>query len=1192
MKTRKHKLGRNVGALAMAFLTVFTCVCSLSVAGAEKSAGSQFSAESKDKEHIIYEENFDPDDYKEQAGQPGILPRDWKYAGNMPGTSEIYINDESDECYYGIARGEEEKESSYVGIVYADYYALPDEYTVSFEMKYGGGDIEVLAYENRLNGGNLAVRSTFSDGAFSVVGADAESCYLPENDRFCLSYKINCDAKIYRVEITDREGGILYTTEDIPFYNRDAKTAGSLALKLGADSSIDIFAVKVSTSDAGDETPLPDEDETEGQDTFYAETFESYSNEMGRTDFVPEGWETAGNMPGTAAVRSYGESGTEENGYYYELSRTQEENGSSYVGMKLTSITLPDEYTVSADVNYANTGDIEFFMRDSSLNSGKVAVRAGITQSDNGGTFYAYSGGDKKIIMSNVAENGWFKLSFYVDNFTGTYYVTIRDIDGNTIAGSEEMNYYDAEPGRAAAFAVTTAAGASVSLDNVAVTGKDEPYVIRPVEGTVPADSKVSVTYDPETEAYIMRNEYVKLSVGEAEGTVDEIIRYMKDNGDYEDGGYNILGPFTGYYLLNYTVDGERKQCGFHATDSEIVKQEENYCEVVLTMDDVEYSSVAVELHFVLTDDAEGFYMYAYHRRAVGAQGEVGIEQSRYSLRMDSRMYQYSAVANEPLSRYPEADEYCKRLMDATDLLNDGSTYTKYQNSSYQFESITQGSYGDVFGLSLITPQRDWAGGGYSKQDIDVHDVYNGSRILNWHLSTSHGGTGLGVLNDDWQKMYGPVLWYSNYGCDGSEALRQDAQKKAQEEIGRSPYEWVEDEAYSAERGSVCGKISARNGEVVYTDTDISPSDTYGWAVLSDIRSESWKKDNTYYEYYAPVREDGTFEISKIRPGSYRLNISLDGIMGEYEYDDIVTVDAGGKVNVGSIQWDNEVYGDTLWTIGIPDQTGEEFAYADSYRHWGIHLVYDQLFPEGVNFYIGESKESEDWFFVQTASPMAGDISHYDGGWYYDSETGLAKYDFDKAGEPLTEESSEWKGNEKNFYNIFFDSAGYEDGTATLLIAKNGARDVRLCVSVNGTDVTGKDGIEVSGGGAYPRCMIIDQPELLKVTFDAKLLKNGQNQISLSLNGSTGDLGAYANMIYDAIRLDVDGTSSVKTGVSIGNETEKNDESRDDEENDTFKAAKTGDNMSVYGVLALMCMAVVCGGTAYTMRILRKNEKK
>ena len=1189
MKTRKHKLGRGVGALAMTLLTAFTCVCSVSAVGAEESAGSRLSAESKDKEHIIYEENFDPDDYKEQAGQPGILPRDWKYAGSMPSTSEIYINDESDECYYGIARGEEEKDSSYVGIVYADYYALPDEYTVSFEMKYGGGDIEVLAYENRLNGGNLAVRSTFSDGAFSVVGADTESCNLTENDRFCLSYKIDCDAKIYRVEITDREGKILYITEDIPFYNQDAKTAGSLALKLGADSSIDIFAVKVSTSDAGDETPLPDEDETEGQDTFYAETFESYSNEMGRTDFVPEGWEMAGNMPGTAAVRSYGESGTEENGYYYELSRTQEENGNSYVGMKLTSITLPDEYTVSADVNYANTGDIEFFMRDSSLNSGKVAVRAGITQSDNGGTFYAYSGRDKKIIMSNVAENGWFKLSFYVDNFTGTYYVTIRDIDGNTIAGSEEMNYYDAEPGRAAAFAVTTAAGASVSLDNVAVTGKDEPYVIRPVEETVPADSKVSVTYDPETEAYIMRNEYVKLSVGEAEGTVDEIIRYMKDNGDYEDGGYNILGPFTGYYLLNYTVDGERKQCGFHATDSEIVKQEENYCEVVLTMDDIEYSSVAVELHFVLTDDAEGFYMYAYHRRAVGAQGEVGIEQSRYSLRMDSRMYQYSAVANEPLSRYPEADEYCKRLMDATDLLNDGSTYTKYQNSSYQFESITQGSYGDVFGLSLITPQRDWAGGGYSKQDIDVHDVYNGSRILNWHLSTSHGGTGLGILNDDWQKMYGPVLWYSNYGCDGPEALRQDAQKKAQEEIGRSPYEWVEDEAYSAERGSVCGKISARNGEVVYTDTDVSPSDTYGWAVLSDIRSESWKKDNTYYEYYAPVREDGTFEISKIRPGSYRLNISLDGIMGEYEYDDIVTVDAGGKVNVGSIQWDNEVYGDTLWTIGIPDQTGEEFAYADSYRHWGIHLVYDQLFPEGVNFYIGESKESEDWFFVQTASPMAGDISHYDGGWYYDSETGLAKYDFDKAGEPLTEESSEWKGNDKNFYNIFFDSAGYEDGTATLLIAKNGARDVRLCVSVNGTDVTGKDGIEVSGGGAYPRCMIIDQPELLKVTFDAKLLKNGQNQISLSLNGSTGDLGAYANMIYDAIRLDVDGTSSVKTEVSIGGEIEKNDESRDDEENDTFKAAKTGDNMSVYGVLALMCMAVVCGGTAYTMRRLRKK---
>ena len=130
MKTGKHKLGRGVGALAMTFLTAFTCVCSVSAVGAEESAGSRLSAESKDKEHIIYEENFDPDDYKEQAGQPGILPRDWKYAGSMPGTSEIYINDESDECYYGIARGEEEKDSSYVGIVYADYYALPDEYTV------------------------------------------------------------------------------------------------------------------------------------------------------------------------------------------------------------------------------------------------------------------------------------------------------------------------------------------------------------------------------------------------------------------------------------------------------------------------------------------------------------------------------------------------------------------------------------------------------------------------------------------------------------------------------------------------------------------------------------------------------------------------------------------------------------------------------------------------------------------------------------------------------------------------------------------------------------------------------------------------------------------------------------------------------------------------------------------------------
>lgn len=101
--------------------------------------------------------------------------------------------------------------------------------------------------------------------------------------------------------------------------------------------------------------------------------------------------------------------------------------------------------------------------------------------------------------------------------------------------------------------------------------------------------------------------------------------------------------------------------------------------------------------------------------------------------------------------------------------------------------------------------------------------------------------------------------------------------------------------------------------------------------------------------------------------------------------------------DLGNIVWDDPIYGRTLWTIGIPDKTAEEYVYAYPCRYWGFHLLFNNLFPNGVDFKIGESKESEDWFFVQMASQTAGHKEHYDGAFYFDGVTKKVKYDVSRA---------------------------------------------------------------------------------------------------------------------------------------------------------------------------------------------------
>lgn len=1112
-------------------------------------------AEEAKASDAVYSEDFT---YPDEVGNTSFLPDGWSVQGEMPTIAAIRSDGEN--YYYEIERMTDSivektniatssnsdnperatssnpkkrttatysnsQKSSYIGTVFKD--DLTEAHILSYDLCYtNSGNVDLFMYESRLNAGNLAVRVGIKNGDLYAFDGSTQKTLVKNVEALGwvnLSYAFDNSSKEYEVILADMAGVEQYRSGKLAYNNQNSK-AGAFSIKseIGTSISIDNLELKKQEPEPEPEHPVVD---------FYNEDF-TYPEELENEAFMPDDWTTAGTVPSLMAVREDGDN------FYYEIDRTGD-SGSSYIGKRFT-MTLPDQYVVSLDMNYTNAANINLFMYDNGLNSGNLAVRSGITKSNEGGNLYVFDGGTNKVLVKNIEGYGWINLSYILDNAAQTFEIVLADLEGNELYHSEKLSFHKSAAGKAGAFALNCSPDAKIQIDNVRIYGEDKPYRPSPVEPLPEKTGKVKVV-DHGTE-FVLSNDYTKMEIKKYDATVTSMIRYISGHSELEDGGYEVLGGGTGYYLLNYVLNGNRLQCAVKNAVGEIVKQADDYCEVVITLDDVSHTPVALELHFILEADTEGVYMYARSRRATGAVGEVEIEQSRYSFRMDSRLYGYSAVADRDLTAFPEFEDYRDRVFDATYIMDDGSIYTKYNNNSYQYNSFVCGAYGEEFGFSLITPSREWAGGGYAKQDIDVHDSgSNTTRLVNWHFATSHYGTGWAKVSEDWEKLYGPVLWYANYG-NSKEEIRQAAVEKTEEELQNWPYNWVDDEEYAAEvRSNVTGTFSVANGEIVESNNDISPEGTCGWAVLSDSRSESWQKDNTYYEYYAPIQDDGSFTITGIRPGNYRLNINVNGVIGEYEQNNIV-IGKNITVDLGDIVWENPVYGETLWTIGIPDRTSEEYAGGKPYRLWGSHLMFDQLFPEGITYKVGESDYTKDWYYVHMASQTSGMLAHNDGSFYFDEDEKVVKYDA-SLGTPITVDDERWKGDQATKWDIVFENdKKYESGTATLMVAIAGGRGATLVVRVNGVQVTDVINITESGGG-FPRSAALDQYITIPVRFDASLLKEGENTITLSherpsyTEGQTeiAEMTAYKSIMYDAIRLDVDGKAAETqiTGIMV-----------------------------------------------------------
>lgn len=492
----------------------------------------------------------------------------------------------------------------------------------------------------------------------------------------------------------------------------------------------------------------------------------------------------------------------------------------------------------------------------------------------------------------------------------------------------------------------------------------------------------------------------------------------------------------------------------------------------------------------------KGFYAGTPLGQGPGGGFAADIE-IRYALgRGDSGIYTYSIFDHKP--SYPAAvlgeARFAAKLSDAFDWMlvdqrhnipisaMETPDYNKYNYTTLQFENPVYGFAGTKSGLGLffVHASTEYLTGPPTKVEFLGHR--HNTLLAYWRSSHYGGGTVDVAAGEQWTKVIGPIFLYANSGAD-PQAMWRDAREQQRKQSAKWPFDWVRGVDYplASGRGTVKGKLRVRDTEgsgsrarnfrigvahPAYTVT------TGRAAAQNNPADVDWDTDSKHYSFWVVGRDDGSFEIPDVRPGTYTLHAFAEGALGEYQRADIV-VAAGRTLELGTLDWQLPRHGRTLWEIGEINRSGGEFAMAADYSRNGLDRVFVERFPQGVRYVIGSSDHARDWPFRHVPYP----------------------------GKP---ELTPW--------TIAFDLPRVPAaGTATLRIALAGKQSPAVRVMVNGKPA-GEAG-NLWPDSAVGRNQIRGLWALRDVGFDASLLQSGANEITLSVTGG--------GVIYDYLRLEL-----------------------------------------------------------------------
>jgi rhamnogalacturonan endolyase len=518
---------------------------------------------------------------------------------------------------------------------------------------------------------------------------------------------------------------------------------------------------------------------------------------------------------------------------------------------------------------------------------------------------------------------------------------------------------------------------------------------------------------------------------------------------------------------------------------------------------------------------------------AAGAEGDFPADiEIRYALgRGEPGAYTYSILEHKP--EYPSGSigeaRYVAKLAEMYDWLSvderrnkfypqEEPGEDKYVYTAVQSENLAFGwsSTKQRIGWWLINPTIEYLSGGPTKVEFLCHrdtTPVQAPCVLNYWRSSHYGGAVLDVAQGEhYKKVVGPFFLYMNslpagVGDRAADALAlwKDARAQAVLQAAKWPFEWVDTEAYEHkdQRSTVSGQFELVDAlmpggarfvgrlTVGLTAADHVPVAGSG----APGRPVTWQTDAKGYQFWAKSEDkSGKFAVPNVRPGTYTLRAYADGILGDFAKANI-KVEAGGKpVELGEVTWSPVRRGRELWQVGVPNRTATEFAGGDKYFAPDTQIQYAKLFPNDVTFTVGASDAAKGWYFEH--------IPH--------------NVDPDAKIVPFSGVRS--APGKATPYAIKFDLPAAPRGRATLRLAFCTASARTLSVVVNGQAAGVVEGLNAAGDSTIVRHNIQGIWFEREVAFDAALLKQGTNTLTLTIPGGPLNDG----VIYDCVRLELD----------------------------------------------------------------------
>ena len=469
----------------------------------------------------------------------------------------------------------------------------------------------------------------------------------------------------------------------------------------------------------------------------------------------------------------------------------------------------------------------------------------------------------------------------------------------------------------------------------------------------------------------------------------------------------------------------------------------------------------------------------------------------------------YTSFVTQPTGNYyePGWPIYTQPLGLTSDL---HPCTTKYDQSSYQGASNTfrpvWGMATDQIGLWSILGSFEFINGGPTKQKGAVSGDYMYNDDLEGHGLGSVPNPGA-AAGEVFTKVIGPYFMYANTGTNHLQ-LWTNAQNIASQMVSNWPYAWMNEseQDYPRHRGTVMGALNAKTGE----------STANAVVILGDYADGDWIfQGATNFLFWTTSDTNGNFSIPKVRPGNYQLFSYVPGIWGELQISNIVVLPDQTN-NLGVINWNPPHLAQRLWRVGTPDHSSKEFHLGNYPKQFGLWWRYlNDKSTNDVNFVIGQSVESNDWYYAQCS-------------------VGITPQSYPNLTDHTQTNGNYWSPH----WNVIFNLTNLPPTNVLLTVAFAGGNGTYFYTYINGVNATPTiSGVSdpyhgvgtTSGVDIYRDVVTVGRYQYFQFSYPTNLFVVGTNTFTITIRqpGAPGSwTGTYypelvqGGLIYDFLQME------------------------------------------------------------------------